>query len=327
MTNREGLVKSILKYSMDNRVPLSIACMKFGKAKNYVRDYIYQINKKLVRISPAIQNEVLSMYENRNNKISILKVDKMEKKSDSPFVTNRKTYKKDITFLEPYKNGNLRNTLIIGDTHIPFEKEGYLEFCREMQEKYDCGSVVHIGDLTDNHAISYHDHDPSGKSPGDEFDLALEKCKKWYHTFPDVKVCIGNHDALPFRKLFTAGLPAKWLKSYQEMLESPKTWDWGFIHEVNGVIYQHGTGLSGEMASVNAARENRQSTVIGHLHTVANMRFLASNKDLVFGMSVGCGIDHNKYAFAYGKENIRKPIISCAVVLEGRQPLLLPMNL
>ena len=196
-----------------------------------------------------------------------------------------------------------------------------------MQEKYDCGTVIHIGDAVDNHAISYHEKDVNGMSAGQEFNLAKERMKRWYHTFPNVKVCIGNHDALPFRKIFTAGLPKEWLKSYEELLEAPKTWEWDFVHEHKGVIYQHGTGLSGEMASINAARENRQSTVIGHLHTVCNTRYLASYKDLIFGASVGCGIDHKSYAFAYGRENTRKPVLACCVVLNGKIPINLPMGI
>lgn len=234
---------------------------------------------------------------------------------------------KPIIAPEPYLDGDPKNVLIIGDTHEPFTKDGYLEFCREMQEKYNCGTVIHIGDAVDNHAVSYHEKDPNGMSAGDEFSLAKQRMKRWYYTFPNVKVCIGNHDALPFRKIFSAGLPKEWLKSYQELLESPKTWEWDFIHQVNGVIYQHGTGTSGEMAAINSARENRQSTVIGHLHTVCNIRFLASYKDLIFGLTVGCGIDHSKYAFAYGKEQPRKPVVACAVILDGKVPINLPMPL
>ena len=228
-------------------------------------------------------------------------------------------------WVEPYLDGDPDNVLVIGDPHEPFTKEGYLEFCRKIQEEYDCGTVIHIGDAVDNHAVSYHEKDPEGMSAGDEFNLAIERMKRWYHTFPNVKVCIGNHDALPFRKAFSAGLPKTWLKTYQELLQSPPTWEWDFVHQVNGVIYQHGTGLSGEMAAINAARENRQSTVIGHLHTVMNTRFLASYKDLIFGVTVGCGIDHEKYAFAYGKQNTRKPVVACAVILDGKLPINIPM--
>lgn len=228
-------------------------------------------------------------------------------------------------WIEPYLDGDPDNVLVIGDPHEPFTKEGYLEFCRKIQEEYDCGTVIHIGDAVDNHAVSYHEKDPEGMSAGDEFNLAIERMKRWYYTFPNVKVCIGNHDALPFRKAFSAGLPKTWLKTYQELLQSPPTWEWDFVHQVKGVIYQHGTGLSGEMAAINAARENRQSTVIGHLHTVMNTRFLASYKDLIFGVTVGCGIDHEKYAFAYGKQNTRKPVVACCVVLDGKLPINIPM--
>jgi len=241
-------------------------------------------------------------------------------------------YKDIIVYPDTYKPSktnkyNPDNVIVIGDTHEPFCKEGYLEHCLKVQKDYDCGTVVHIGDLVDNHAVSYHESDSDGRSAGDEYKLALIACDKWYKAFPDAYVCIGNHDRLPFRKAFTAGLPKNWLKSYQEMFNSPKGWKWDFVHNINGVVYQHGTGLSGEMASINAARENRQSTVIGHLHTVSNTRFLASTKDLIFGMSVGCGIDHTKYAFAYGRENTRKPVLSCGVVLGGTMPINVPMKL
>jgi len=210
----------------------------------------------------------------------------------------RNTFKSTTNRLEPYLDGNPDNVLVIGDPHEPFTLEGYMAFCRSVQEEYDCGTVVHIGDAVDNHAVSYHEKDPEGMSAGDEFNLALLKMKEWYYTFPNVKVCIGNHDALPFRKAFTAGLPKTWLKTYQELLQSPPTWQWDFTHEINGVIYQHG-----------------------------NVRYLASYKDLIFGVSVGCGIDHEKYAFAYGKQNTRKPVVACAVILNGKLPINIPMSL
>tara|TARA_R110000868_G_scaffold45813_2_gene151752 strand:- start:307 stop:1164 length:858 start_codon:yes stop_codon:yes gene_type:complete len=277
---------------------------------------------------------ILKVVEFLNSKPSYMeagysKIAKASKESNTHIVKLAKEYCRSITKakildLKPYIGGSIDNILIIGDTHEPFTKQGYLEFCRQIQEDFDCGTVIHIGDLTDNHAVSYHDKDPDGLSPGSEFNDALIACKRWYSVFPDVKICIGNHDALPFRKAFTAGLPKGWLKTYQELLQSPTTWEWDFKHIVNGIIFQHGTGLSGEMAAINTARENRQSTVIGHLHTVCNTRYLASYKDLIFGMSVGCGIDHEKYAFAYGKENSRKPVVSCGVILNGI-PINIPM--
>jgi len=304
-----------LKYS-----PLKLATI--CSFSNVIDDY-----KKVLKIANVDYSKAKTDNNNalnqkyHNASISLKDVD---------ILSNMKKYgtmyhPKDVAFKKQVFNKD--NVLVIGDTHEPFCKDGYLEHCLKVQKDYNCGTVVHIGDLIDNHCISYHEHDPDGKSPGDEYILALNNCEKWFKAFPDVLICIGNHDRLPFRKAYTAGLPKNWLKSYQEMFKSPKGWKWDFVHKVNGVIYQHGTGMSGEMASINAARENRQSTVIGHLHTVCNTRFLASHKDLIFGMSVGCGIDHTKYAFAYGKENTRKPVLSCGVVLNGKLPINIPMEL
>ena len=302
------------------------------------------LNKGYLKCSPGVVMEYYWNYLDGEETVYSTDVDVALKKARQDFRTNyvnpslaeasRDKYieeevidkpKSHVGFLRPIFD--VRNTLVIGDTHEPFCKDGYLEHCLKIQKDYNCGRVVHIGDLVDNHAVSYHENDPDGRSPGDEYKLALSKCKEWYKAFPEVSICIGNHDKLPFRKAFTAGLPKNWLKSYQEMFESPILWNWDFIHKHMGVIYQHGTGMSGEMASVNAARENRQSTVIGHLHTVSNIRFLASQKDLIFGMSVGCGIDHEKYAFAYGREATRKPVLSCGVVINGELPINIPMKL
>jgi len=45
-------------------------------------------------------------------------------------------------------------------------------------------------------------------------------------------------------------------------------------------------------------------------------------------MSVGCGIDRRSYAFAYGKDFKKKPILGCGVVMEkGRYAQFIPMQL
>lgn len=306
-------IKQIVELFVENPSRMSMGSGKLSKRWNCSPQDIYKAREQaraIINSKPGVGGTAFKL--------------KFETSASRP---EKQTYIGIQESPKPYVAGNPKNVLVIGDPHEPFCKEGYLEFCREMQEKYDCGTVIHIGDAVDNHAVSYHEKDVNGMSAGQEFNLAKLKMKRWYHTFPNVRVCIGNHDALPFRKVFTAGLPKEWLKSYEELLEAPKTWVWDFVHQHEGVIYQHGTGLSGEMASVNAARENRQSTVIGHLHTVCNARFLASYKDLIFGLSVGCGIDHKAYAFAYGREQTRKPVLACAVVLEGKVPINLPMPL
>ena len=58
------------------------------------------------------------------------------------------------------------------------------------------------------------------------------------------------------------------------------------------------------------------STVQGHLHTQCYSEWCVGAKFKVFATQVGCGIDHEKYAFAYAKAG-KKPAIGCAVVFGG----------
>jgi predicted phosphodiesterase len=208
----------------------------------------------------------------------------------------------------------MKTVLVIGDTHIPFEEPGYLAFCKRIEKAFKCTEVVHIGDLVDNHSISYHEHNPNGWSAEDEIEESVKRCKKWYKAFPKVKICRGNHDMLVDRKGRTAGLPERAFKQFRDIWELPKGWidDWEFF--IDGVKYQHGTGFSGKYGHVSAATSNLCSTVIGHLHSTAGVEYMANNERLIFAMSVGCGIDRKAYAFAYGKDFRRKPILGCGVV-------------
>lgn len=218
--------------------------------------------------------------------------------------------------------------LVIGDTHIPFEHPRYFEFIRQTYDEFTCDTVVHIGDLVDNHAISYHEHNPDGLSPGDELKQAIRVLEtKWYKYFPNVRVCMGNHDELIYRKGVTNGLPKSAFLPINQLLHAPSGWVWDFTHELDHVLYQHGTGTSGKTAHITRSLGNRQSTVIGHVHSHAGVAYTASQKDLIFGMNVGCGLNIRSYAMLYGKDFVNRPTLGCGIVLEGKQAIFVPMNL
>ena len=219
------------------------------------------------------------------------------------------------------------NVLIIGDLHAPFIRKGYLEHCISVKKRFNCDKIVFIGDLIDGHGINYFEHDPDGYSSGTEYDEALKSLKDWYKYFPKACLCLGNHDLLPFRKAFTIGLPKRWMRDIRDIFNIPKEWEIGFHHIIDNVFYTHGTNLSGDNAAMKVANQNRQSSVIGHLHSVSNIKYSASYKDIIFAVTVGCGIDYKSYAFNYGKDLVAKPIISCAVVLNGKIPILIPQDI
>ena len=221
---------------------------------------------------------------------------------------------------EQPKDNEVR-VLVIGDLHEPFCLKGYLKFCKKTYLEYNCNKVVFIGDVIDNHFSSYHETDADGMGGGQELDLAIKKLSKWYDAFPDAYVTIGNHDRIIMRKAQTSAVPSKWIKQYKEVLETP---GWNFVESViiDDVLYVHGEG--GEARSKSL--KNMQSTVQGHLHTKCYTNWHVGNKTRIFGMQVGCGINHESYAMAYGK-NFGKPAIGCGVILNGTTAINVLMDL
>ncbi len=150
---------------------------------------------------------------------------------------------------------------------------------------------------------------------------------KLYKLFPKVDVCVSNHTSRPYRLASSVGVPARFLKGYNDWMEAPKGWRWNDRYIVDGVLYIHGEGYSGKYGALNAAQANRMSTVIGHLHSFASVIYSAGPNDLIFGMNSGCLIDSKTYAFRYGKHLKNKPTIGAAVVMDGLQATFYPMNL
>lgn len=211
--------------------------------------------------------------------------------------------------------------LVIGDLHEPFCLDGYLEFCIDTYNKYQCNKVVFIGDVIDNHYSSYHETDADGMGGGQELELAISKLSEWYKAFPNAHVTIGNHDRLIMRKAQTSAVPKKWIKDYKEVLEVP---NWEFVNRVviDNVQYIHGEAGTAKVK----CKADMMSTVQGHLHTQAYTEWFVGANFKVFGMQVGCGIDHESYAMAYARQG-KKPVIGCGVVIDGKQAINVLMEL
>ena len=204
--------------------------------------------------------------------------------------------------------------LVIGDLHEPFCLDEYLNHCLHVYRKHNCNRVIFIGDVIDNHFSSYHEtsNDFDLLTGSDELDLAIKRIARWYKAFPKADVTIGNHDRLIMRKSQTSAIPKKWIKTYKDVLETP---NWNFVERVvvDGVQFIHGEAGTAR----SKCRADMMSTVQGHLHTQAYTEYYCGQNFKIFGAQIGCGIDHEKYAFAYAKAG-KKPAIGCAVVFGGK---------
>ena len=220
------------------------------------------------------------------------------------------------------EGNGLNNVLVIGDLHEPFSLDKYLEFCISKYDEFDCTEVVFIGDIIDNHYYSYHETNADGMGGADELEYAIKRIARWYKAFPKATVICGNHDRMIMRKSQSSAIPSKWIKSYKDVLEVP---GWNFVERYvkDGVQYIHGEGGTAR----SKCRADMMNTVQGHLHTQAYCEHYVGQNFRVFGMQVGCGINHETYAMAYAKYG-KKPAIGCGIIMNnGKLPINLLMEL
>lgn len=207
---------------------------------------------------------------------------------------------------------------VIGDTHLPFCLDGYMEFCLDTFESWGCDTFVHIGDLVDHHALSFHDSEPLLKGADGELMDAREALSPWYSAFPDLRVCEGNHDLIPARQLKKIGMEAEvWMRPLKEIYDMPDGWELVPDVTIDGVLFHHGYTANGVNGFRNDAIKRMCRTVTGHAHGNAGISASASEHRLVWGMAVGCGVDVASLAMVYGKHFLQKPVIACGVVIDG----------
>jgi predicted phosphodiesterase len=218
-----------------------------------------------------------------------------------------------------------RRILVVGDLHCPFDLDSYLPFLLETYAKWNCNQILMIGDAVDNHYSSFHQTDADGYGGGEELDRAIKRLSKYRDAFAKIcdkkiEICIGNHDRIIMRRAFDSDIPARWIKSYNEVLGT----DWNWVESIvyDDVLYEHGEGGQAK----TKAKNNMMSSVCGHTHTQAYVEWLVGKKYRVFGMQVGCGVDASTYAAAYAK-NFKKQAIGCGVILGGHTAINILMPL
>lgn len=218
--------------------------------------------------------------------------------------------------------------LVIPDQHAPYQHKDALAFLGAVAEAFQPDLVVNLGDELDHHALSFHDSDPNLDSAGVELEKGKEFLNELNMLFPEMLICHSNHGSMQYRRAKAHGIPVQMIKKYRDVLfpeHGAPGWSWAYswliTTPLGKVMFKHQT--TGLLAD---AAHNGANLVVGHEHVKFDIEYSASSAHLYYGMHAGCLIDKDSMAFAYGKHSLRKPIIGCAVILEGR-PMLLPMVL
>lgn len=211
----------------------------------------------------------------------------------------------------------MARNLIISDLHEPCSRKGALAFCRDIRRKYKTNHTIFIGDIADNHAISFHAHHPEMPGPKKENELAREAIHKWNKAFPKADVVLGNHDRRIVRLAESVNIPAKWIRNYKDGWNTP---NWNWVDEVvyDEVYYIHGDGAGTSLyPAYNLVRKMGMSCCLGHHHSAGGIKWLVNPLRRMFGLDTGCLIDDKTMAFAYNKRAKIRSVLSIAVVIDG----------
>lgn len=186
--------------------------------------------------------------------------------------------------------------------------------------------IVNQGDEVDQHSLGKYAANPNGRSGGDEVEEAKHRLRPWFKEFPNTFVCTSNHTYRVYKRAFNIGIPDQFLRSVWEVYGAPPGWKWADRWNIGDICFEHGENVSGPMAALLAATQNRMSTSIGHQHSFGGVVWSGSPFQNVFGLNTGCLIDIDAYAFQYGKTLRKKPTLGCGVIKNGI-PYFVPMIL
>ncbi len=190
--------------------------------------------------------------------------------------------------------------------------------------------MFHIGDLADFHYISRHQTDPTALGPLEELEATKEELSRWVSAFPEMSLCIGNHDTILERQAASLGIPSEFLRNLNELFDLPDTWVWQDRWVLNEgtnyvTVIEHGLGSNGMYGAKNTAKNYMCNYIQGHSHAHAGVFWVDGLFKSVYGMQVGCGMSPDKYFSKYAKHFKNAQSYGCGIVLDIDTPDPTPM--
>lgn len=281
------------------------------KKYNYKWDYCEYCNRRTT--SHISDGSCICKTCQKKHKSKILKRLHYENKKNKKYVPSNNKPLKDETIL------------VFGDLHLPYHREGAIKFLEAVKKKYKPTKVICTGDEVDNHAIGFHDLDPDNLGANEELTEAIGYLKRLYKLFPNVDLVDSNHGSMVFRKAKVSGIPLKCLRSMKDILEAPEGWKWhkDYLYKMNNgqdLFVTHGL----KKDTYRLAEQYGCCVAQGHYHEDSLIRYASNPRQLIWGCSVGCLVDDDSLAMEYNKTNMKRPILSCLIIINGI-PQLVPM--
>ena len=226
-------------------------------------------------------------------------------------------------------NAKGKSVLIISDTHCPYNHPDLFPFLKAIKKKLlnKDSIIIHIGDEVDNHAISFHDSDQDLPSAGHELQLAIDQLAELRSIFDKMYILESNHGSLAYRKAKHHGVPIRVIKPLQDLYDTPNwTWHHDLILDTKADLPTY--LCHGKASTYNAlAKEMGMNAIQGHFHSKFEITYGKTPTVDRYNMFIGCLIDWKSLAFAYGRNNIPKPILGLGYIDKEGTPSLIKMNL
>lgn len=211
------------------------------------------------------------------------------------------------------------SNIIIPDTHHPFSDKKALDKAYEIISDFKPTYVTQIGDLYDRYCFSNFTKNPNFITPEEEDRRGRADAEEMWarvkKASPKSKriQLKGNHDVRPVR--YVADNKEAALHILKKYVKDMMTFDGVELvdeeHEIEGVVFEHGTSKPGSHA-VN----NNQSTVVGHSHRPGVYTF-RNRSGPFYELNVGCMIDFDSEAFDYrAKKKMHKMTLSIGLIDE-----------
>lgn len=230
----------------------------------------------------------------------------------------------DIIDSGEYDNSRI---LFISDMHIPYHNDNTLNFLEVLKNRYEPTRIICLGDELDKHALSFHSSDPDLDSAGVELEKALPTIKELEKMFPEMSLIDSNHGSMVYRKAKEHGIPRRYIKSYNDVLEVGEGWVWHNdltleLPDGQKVYVHHGKSAD----AMKTSQAMAMSHVCGHFHESFGVKYWANPNGLFWAMNAGCLINDKSLAFHYNNVNLKRPIVGTGLIIDG-YPVLEPMPL
>jgi predicted phosphodiesterase len=228
--------------------------------------------------------------------------------------------------LKRYEN---RRILAFTDLHLPYQHPEAINFLYQVKKRFKPDRVVCTGDIVDGYNANQYLKDPNhDHTAHQELQAVLEEIELLGQVFPDMLLCMGNHDARHGSAATRAGLASHYLKPFKKVFGMPKGWKVSDTHTLTvgnndrtKIMFKHYSGAN----SLTEAERAGVCYAQGHAHKKCNIQWSSNGKRLIWGMNIPSLISDTGCPYKYDKLSNHRPVRGCSMIIDGI-PQIIPLG-